>query len=217
MDRRSFVLTSVATAWPLTALCAAPALAAGEVDRLGRWRRLVEAAAQAGAAARIEMVNVAVNRLIDERNDPDDHDWPTPREALARGRGDCRAFAILKFFALRAAGHAEADVRVLYTIQRPDATPGLQRPHLVAWAHAGDAEARVLDNLNPFALPLAQRPDLHAVFSVDTQHLRRGAGEAVDRPAVLLRPWRELLERHAAQSLVWISTTRPLRGLTSQR
>lgn len=217
MDRRSFVLTSVVTAWPLPAPCTAHAPAAGEADCLWRWRRLVEEAARADAAARIEMVNVTVNRLVAERDDPGDREWPTPREALARGRGDCRAFAILKFFALRAAGHAEADVRLLYTIHRPDATPGLQRPHLVAWARAGGAEARVLDNLNLFTLPLAQRPDLHAVFSVDTQHLRRGAGEAVDRPAVLLRPWRELLERHAAQSLVWISTTRPLRGLTSQR
>jgi predicted transglutaminase-like cysteine proteinase len=217
MDRRSFVLTSAVTAWPLLAPGAAHALTADEVDRLWRWRRLVEEAAQADAAARIEMVNVAVNRLIAERNDPDEHDWPTPREALARGSGDCRAFAILKFFALRAAGHADADVRLLYTIHRLDATPGLQRPHLVAWARAGGAPARVLDNVNLFTLPLAQRPDLHAVFSVDMQHLRRGAGEAVDRPAASLRPWRELLERHAAQSLVWISTTRPLRGLTSQR
>lgn len=221
MQRRLLVRAGVAAAWPLPGSRAATRSAGGQ-ERLQRWLGLVEQAARSDAAARIEVVNAALNRLIEERADPERHHWPTPGEVLARGAGDCRSYAILKFYTLLAAGHEAADVRVLYTIQQRQATPGLQRPHLVAWARAAaDAQARVLDNLNPFTLPLALRPDLRPVFSLDGEHLRRGAGEEVDRPARALRPWRELLERVAveprAQSLVWISTTRPLRGLTSQR
>lgn len=100
------------------------------------------------------------------------------------------------------------------------ATPGLQRPHLVAWARDGANEPRVLDNLNPFAQPLALRPDLRPLFSLDLEHLRRGTGESIDRPAAALRPWREMLERRARepdQSLVDTSSTRPVRALSSQR
>jgi predicted transglutaminase-like cysteine proteinase len=221
MQRRLLIRASVAL-WPLPPGSRAAAAADAGHERLQRWQRLVEQAADASAAARIEIVNVALNRLIEERIDPDRSTWPTPGEAIARGAGDCRTFAVLKFFALLAAGHDAADVRVLYTIQQRRATPGLQQPHLVAWARSAvDAEALVLDNQNPFTLPLAQRPDLRPVFSLDCEHLRRGASDEVDRPARALRPWRALLERGAggrgAQSLVWISTTRPLRGLTSQR
>lgn len=212
------VRTGLAALWPLPGQSVADA---GD-DRLRQWRRLVEQALQSDAAARIEIVNAALNRLIEERADPQWTRWPTAGEVIARGGGDCRSFAVLKFFTLLCAGHEAADVRVLYTILQQPSTPGLERPHLVAWARAGAAvEGRVLDNLNPFTLPLAQRPDLRPVFSLDCEHLRRGAGDDVDRPAHALRPWRELLERAAqergAQSLVWISTTRPLRGLTSQR
>lgn len=218
MRRRAFACLCTAAALPLPW----PGIvSASEVPvPLPRWQALVGQAAKADAAARIELVNAVLNRWLVEFDASDRLEWPTPREVLARGGGDCRAFAILKFFTLLAAGHAAPDTRVLYTILRRGDTPGLQRPHLVAWARSAGAEPRLLDNLNPFALPLSRRPDLRPVFSVDLEHLRRGADETIDRPAATLRPWREMLARRAAeqaQSLVEISSTRPLRGLTSQR
>ncbi|MBX3607678.1 MAG: transglutaminase-like cysteine peptidase [Piscinibacter sp.] len=217
MQRRTLLRVCPVLACGLPPALAAWASADGAQDRRQRFQRLVVQAAQADAAGRIEMINVAVNRLIEEAPDPQRQDWRTPGEVLARGHGDCRAFAVLKYFALLAAGHDPRAARVLYTVVRPADTPGLARPHLVAWARAGNAAPRVLDNLNPFALPLALRPDLEPVFSLDLHDLRRGAGEAVHAPASRLRPWRELLERRARedQSLVWIPTTRPVRGFTS--
>lgn len=223
MRRRAFVSLCCAAAGPLSLRTPLAAEAAEADAPAARWAGLVAQAASLDAAARIDLVNAVVNRWLLECDDTARVDWPTPFEALVRGRGDCRAFAILKFFALRAAGQGDDAVRVLYTIHRRRATPGLQRPHLVAWARAGAQEARVLDNLNPFALPLSLRADLRPVFSLDLEHLRRGAEESIDRPAAALRPWREMLERRArqsgetAQSLVVTSSTRPLRGLSSQR
>lgn len=188
MQRRTFA-----------AACLAGALGAHASDersaRRIRWQQLVDRAGGEGADARLDSVNAQVNRLIDDGSDPDLVHWPTPAEALERGRGDCRAFAVLKYFALLAAGHPAADLRLLYAIQRSPDTPGLEQRHLVTWARAGGAAPRVLDNLVPFALPLAARADLQPVFSIDCEHLRSGDGDTIERPARDLRPWRELLER----------------------
>ncbi len=218
MRRRAFVSLGTAAAAPLP--WAGIVRAAAAPVPLQQWQALVEQAAQADGLARIELVNAVLNRWLVEWDDSARLDWPTPREVMARGGGDCRAFAILKFFTLLAAHHPARDTRVLYAIRQRRSTPGLQQPHLVAWARAGGEEPRVLDSLNPFALRLSQRRDLKPLFSVDLEHLRRGADEAIDRPASDLRPWREMLERRArepAQSLVDTSSTRPLRGLSSQR
>ncbi|MCW5662774.1 MAG: transglutaminase-like cysteine peptidase [Piscinibacter sp.] len=217
MRRRAFVSLCCAAAGPLALQAARAADGAISAEQ---WQRLIVQAAALDAAARIELVNAVVNRWLIDSDDAGRADWPTPAEALARGRGDCRAFAILKFFTLLAAGHPEDDVRVLYTIRSRRATPGLQQPHLVAWARTAGAPPRVLDNLNPFAQPLSLRRDLRPLFSLDLRHLRRGAEETIDRPATALRPWREMLERRAGeapQSLVDTSSTRPLRGFISQR
>lgn len=199
MRRRSWTLGCAAALWPLRVFALSPAAHEARAGRLQRWQALIEDAREVGAEQRIDLVHAAVHRLVADDPDADTCCWPTPLEALQRGSGDCRTFAVLKFFALRAAGHDAADVRLLYAIQQRPETPGLQRPHLVAWARDAGGPPRVLDNLLPFPLTLAQRPDLRVVFSLDCEHLREGLRETVARPAGALRPWRELLERHRAQ------------------
>lgn len=74
-------------------------------------RRLAAAIAMAkgvGFAQRLAIINAKVNQLIQYESDYSayrvaDH-WAGPGETLARGRGDCEDYAILKMAALRAAG-----------------------------------------------------------------------------------------------------------------
>jgi len=70
-----------------------------------------------GGRARIGMINRAINLAIQPMSDaaqwgvPDR--WSGPLATLTTGRGDCEDYAIAKFVALREAGIAEDDLRLV--------------------------------------------------------------------------------------------------------
>jgi len=70
-----------------------------------------------GEAATLERVNLWVNRQIayvdDDRNYRQRDFWATADETVARGRGDCEDYAILKMHMLRAAGIAEDRMKLV--------------------------------------------------------------------------------------------------------
>jgi len=172
-------------------------------DELRRARAQFEALALAARLldleARAAFVNVAINRCIayelDPASAPGGDLWSTPFETLARGAGDCEDFAIAKFYLLVASGAPREGVRLLYAIYRwPDRTaPPL--PHLVTVAGWPLADPRVLDCLNPLAVPLSQRDDLEPLFSFDQFAIWPGV------EATPLTGRRRRIERwHAAQA-----------------
>jgi predicted transglutaminase-like cysteine proteinase len=61
--------------------------------------------------ARIGVINRAVNMAIKPADDP--YGWRSPLEALSVGEGDCKDYAVMKYFALLEAGLPEQDVKLL--------------------------------------------------------------------------------------------------------
>jgi predicted transglutaminase-like cysteine proteinase len=99
------------------------ALAAGHTPEDAKWRRVETFVPSAGAGpwtpilaqarrqsgrARLEAVNAWVNHAISWTSDLANYGvadyWGTARESLARGRGDCKDYAITKMELLRALG-----------------------------------------------------------------------------------------------------------------
>jgi len=79
--------------------------AAQKLDRI-----ITDGRAQSGLA-RIGIINRAVNMAIKSADDP--HVWHSPLEALSAGEGDCKDYAVTKYFALLEAGLPEQDVKLL--------------------------------------------------------------------------------------------------------
>lgn len=110
--------------------------------RLAAWDRKLERWSARPAAERIDRIHRTVNRLTyvsdtDNWGRPDH--WETPLEMFERG-GDCEGFALTKYFALRAAGHADADMRVAVVWDNQD-----REEHAVLLVREGD-EVWLLDN-----------------------------------------------------------------------
>jgi predicted transglutaminase-like cysteine proteinase len=81
-------------------------------------RRFLDIAAQSrGGRARIGEINRAINLAIRPASDTDQHGapdrWTAPLATLAAGRGDCEDYAIAKYAALREAGLASEDMRLV--------------------------------------------------------------------------------------------------------
>jgi predicted transglutaminase-like cysteine proteinase len=103
--------------------------------KLARWR-------DRPANERIDRIHRTINRLA-YVSDTDnwgraDH-WETPLEMFERG-GDCEGFALTKYFALRATGLADADMRIAVVWDNQD-----REEHAVLLVQVGD-DVWLLDN-----------------------------------------------------------------------
>ena len=124
----------------------------------------ISAARGLSFSARLDAINLAVNRLISYESDFSgykaiDH-WAGPAETLARGRGDCEDFAILKMAALRAAG---VPVKSMSLVVLLDRRRGLFHAVLLV---STDQGRFVLDNLRQAVLRDTDLPDYQPLFSL---------------------------------------------------
>src|SRR5262249_49648748 len=82
-----------------------------------RLNAIIDAARAQSGGARIGEVNRAVNLAIRPVTDMAQHGvadrWTAPLATFASGRGDCEDYAIAKYLALREAGIAEEDLRLV--------------------------------------------------------------------------------------------------------
>jgi predicted transglutaminase-like cysteine proteinase len=73
--------------------------------------------ARKNGLARIGVINRAINLEIESTSDLKqwgiDDRWSAPLETFTTGRGDCEDYAIAKYMALKLAGFADADVKVV--------------------------------------------------------------------------------------------------------
>lgn len=127
-----------------------------------KWSTLVAALRPLAPAQQVVRVTAALNAeayVIDRANWGISDYWQTPAEFMARG-GDCEDFAIAKYLALREAGWAAEDLRVVVVIDERRAAG-----HAVLIAsHQG--KAWVLDNVTD---EVVEADDVHhyqPVFSV---------------------------------------------------
>lgn len=91
-----------------------------------RFAAIVENGLAHEGIARIGHINRAVNYSIRATNNRSPGKWSSPLNALAKGSGDCKQFAILKYATLSAVGYAADDLRILVVEDKL-----FYRPHAV--------------------------------------------------------------------------------------
>ncbi len=116
---------------------------------LRNWHRVIQAARPLDRSGKVRMVNEFFNRWPYK----EDHDlygkseyWAAPGEFMARS-GDCEDYSIAKYFALRALGLPQEDMRIVILM---DEIRGIG--HAVLAVYEGD-EIQILDSLSDMILP----------------------------------------------------------------
>lgn len=156
---------------------------------------------------RLERINDFFNRRIlfeDDESIWGEYDyWATPLETLATGRGDCEDIAIAKYYALKAAGVAVSQMRLIYvraTIEGPRG-PQSQAHMVVAWYASPAGEPLILDNLDTRIRPAGERRDLLPVFSFNSEAIWSGSAGNARRESGSseLNRWADLQRRARAE------------------
>lgn len=126
---------------------------------------IIEAARGREGRARIGEINRAINLAIRPENDlarfhvPDV--WATPLATFASGAGDCEDYAIAKYVALRQAGVAREDLRIVIVHN-----PALRQDHAVTAARV-DGEWLILDNRTMMLLTDDETSHLTPLVTLD--------------------------------------------------
>ncbi len=136
-----------------------------------RFLEIVNAAAAREGLARLGEINRAINLAIRPVSDRaqygvEDH-WSSPLATLAAGAGDCEDYAIAKLVALRAAGVAAEDLRLV--IIRENATGD---DHAVVAARSG-GHWRVLDNRTFLMIEDNGFGKYRPLFAIDAEGAKR--------------------------------------------
>ncbi len=154
--------------------------------------------------AKLARINDFINRRIRFEDDLaiwnlSDY-WATPLETIGQSSGDCEDLAIIKYYALKAAGIPLARLRLIYvkaSLQGPSGP--YQQAHMVlAYYPTPNAVPLVLDNLVTEILPASQRQDLLPVFSFNSEAIwSSAAGNAAKGTGGTsqLSRWQDLLQR----------------------
>ena len=134
---------------------------------------IVDAARSREGRARLGEINRAINLAIRPVSDLAQHGqidvWTSPLATLARGGGDCEDYAIAKFIALRRAGLAPDDLRIVVlrdTIHGED--------HAVAAARL-DGRWLMLDNRRMAMVEDDDIRNYRPTFAMDRDGIRRYA------------------------------------------
>lgn len=137
-----------------------------------RLLAIVDAARQREGRARLgeinRAVNLAVRAMTDEALHGETDFWASPLATFGRGAGDCEDYAIAKFAALRLAGVASDDLRILIMrdIRGDD--------HAVAAARL-DGRWLTLDNRRMAMVEDAEIRNYRPTFVMDRDSIRRYA------------------------------------------
>jgi predicted transglutaminase-like cysteine proteinase len=91
------------------ALCAAQEASCSPAART--IRSIVAEARTRDGLARVGFINRAINLAIRPMTDP--FVWRSPLEIMSIGAGDCKEYAVVKYFALLEAGFSEADLKLV--------------------------------------------------------------------------------------------------------
>jgi predicted transglutaminase-like cysteine proteinase len=130
-----------------------------------RLLAIIDDAQKSTGRARIEVVNRLVNASIRYTSDFVQHGvadlWSPPIATLTSGKGDCEDYAIAKYVALREAGTADADLRLLLVRDR---TAG-QDHAVLAVRH--DGRWLILDNRHEVLNEAADLPQFVPLFALD--------------------------------------------------
>ena len=130
-----------------------------------RFLAIIDAATAADGRARIGAINRAVNLAIRPQSDPARFGvpdvWSTPLMTFAAGAGDCEDYAIAKYVALRDAGIADEDLRLVILHDRR-----LNEDHAVVAART-EGEWLILDNRHMSLLTDTQLDHVTPLLALD--------------------------------------------------
>jgi len=130
-----------------------------------RFLAIVEAARSRSGRARIGEVNRAINLAIRPASDAARYQvadvWTTPLMTFATGTGDCEDYAIAKYVALREAGLAPEDLRIVIL---HDAS--INQDHAVAAARV-DGKWLILDNRHMILLTDGETANMTPLVTLD--------------------------------------------------
>lgn len=132
---------------------------------------IVEAAKRRTGRARLGEINRAVNLAIRPVSDLAQYGqidvWASPLATLARGAGDCEDYAIAKFVALRRAGLASDDLRIVIMHD-----PVRGEDHAVAAARL-DGRWLTLDNRHMAMVEDVQLLNYRPIFLIEAAGVKR--------------------------------------------
>ena len=130
----------------------------------------VDEARHTSGRARGEAINNLINDAIHYTSDLEQHGvidvWMAPLATLASGRGDCKDYAIAKYFALHDAGVAAEDLRLLLVRDQ-----SVRQDHSVV-AIRDDGRWLLLDNRYSRLLEAAEAHQFVPLFALDQQGVK---------------------------------------------
>ena len=146
-----------------------------------RFNMIVQESSGRNGRAKIEVVNRAINAAIKYTSDLAQHgvpdQWSAPLASLASGRGDCEDYAIAKYVALREAGVAVRDLRLLLVRDQ-----SARQDHAVLAVRNGTSWL-MLDNRHSALHESAEVPHFTPLFALDRDGVKlfaaRYAAQAV--------------------------------------
>jgi predicted transglutaminase-like cysteine proteinase len=133
--------------------------------RLEEWQQLVSSLQGHNALAQLKLVNAAINRhrYVEDWANWDLADyWETPLQFLDRS-GDCEDFAIAKYLALRAAGMAAENMRIVIVNDHER-----QRMHAVLAVYV-HGRALILDSLYDAIVEADVIDHYEPIYSINEQ------------------------------------------------
>ena len=167
-------------------------------SRIKHWQGFLKNTRHKSEADKLTAVNDYFNalRFIEDATLWQKLDyWATPLQVLAAGAGDCEDIAIAKYITLKNLGIPNEHLRITYVWHR-DAASAKRVPHMVlTYTSSENGDPLVLDILTNDIQTLAQRNELEAVYSVNSEGfwLVGDNAQAISAggPAQLLE-WRQL-------------------------
>lgn len=171
------------------------------VALLERWNQLVIAERQHPTEQQVRKVNQFFNHNLNYTEDlllwkKSDY-WATPLETLGVRAGDCEDYTIAKYLTLLRMGVPTEKLRLIYVRAQIGGTQSkVFQAHMVLGYYAQpDAIPLILDSLVNTIEPANKRPDLHPVFSFNSEGLWVGNQQTTADPTARLSRWRDLLAR----------------------
>lgn len=172
------------------------------------WRIMIEDIGSLSENKKVIKVNDFFNRRIrwveDAQNWGQKDYWATPLETMARRKGDCEDFSIVKYATLLLAGVDIDKLRITYVKASAGGYSTNSIAHMVlAYYPTPSADPLILDNMVDSVLPASRRTDLKPVFGFNSNGLWVGgaAAPATRDPGAKLSRWRDLLQRMTADGL----------------
>jgi len=135
-----------------------------------KYLALIAESRKLSGRAKIDRINRAINAAVRYTSDLAQHGaldvWSAPLATLASGKGDCEDYAIAKYVALRAAGFADDDLRLVLVRDRT-----ARQDHAVAGVRH-DGRWLMLDNRHDVLLENKDAWHFTPLFALDREGVK---------------------------------------------